>query len=131
MIHYHTNRPINGGQYIALLQKTSLGARRPLTERARIDAMLHHADLLITAWQDEALIGLARALTDYSYCCYLSDLAVDEAYQRRGIGRGLLDELAAALQPGCKIILLAAPQAADYYPHIGYSQHPGAWTKTP
>ena len=129
MLTYRTNHPVSRAQFIALLQKTSLGARRPLAEAERIDAMLQNADLLISAWDDDRLVGIARAVTDYAYCCYLSDLAVDEAYQRRGIGQELLATLKQALHPQCKIILLAAPQATDYYPHIGFTQHPSAWTK--
>ena len=129
MLTYRTNHPVSRAQFIALLQKTSLGARRPLAEAERIDAMLQNADLLISAWDDDRLVGIARAVTDYAYCCYLSDLAVDEAWQRRGIGQGLLATLKQALHPQCKIILLAAPQAVDYYPHIGFTQHPSAWTK--
>ncbi len=129
MLTYRTNHPVSRAQFIALLQKTSLGARRPLAEAERIDAMLQNADLLISAWDDDRLVGIARAVTDYAYCCYLSDLAVDEAYQRRGIGQELLATLKQALHPQCKIILLAAPQATDYYPHIGFTQHQSAWTK--
>lgn len=129
MLTYRTNHPVSRAQFIALLQKTSLGARRPLAEAERIDAMLQNADLLISAWDDDRLVGIARAVTDYAYCCYLSDLAVDEAWQRRGIGQELLATLKQALHPQCKIILLAAPQATDYYPHIGFTQHPSAWTK--
>ena len=129
MLTYRTNHPVSRAQFIAPLQKTSPGARRPLAEAERIDAMLQNADLLISAWDDDRLVGIARAVTDYAYCCYLSDLAVDEAWQRRGIGQGLLATLKQALHPQCKIILLAAPQAVDYYPHIGFTQHPSAWTK--
>ena len=129
MLTYRTNHPVSRAQFIALLQKTSLGARRPLAEAERIDAMLQNADLLISAWDDDRLVGIARAVTDYAYCRYLSDLAVDEAWQRRGIGQELLATLKQALHPQCKIILLAAPQAVDYYPHIGFTQHPSAWTK--
>ena len=129
MLTYRTNHPVSRAQFIALLQKTSLGARRPLAEAERIDAMLQNADLLISACDDDRLVGITRAVTDYAYCCYLSDLAVDEAWQRRGIGQELLATLKQALHPQCKIILLAAPQAVDYYPHIGFTQHPSAWTK--
>ena len=129
MLTYRTNHPVSRAQFIALLQKTSLGARRPLAEAERIDAMLQNADLLISAWDDDRLVGIARAVTDYAYCCYLSDLAVDEAWQRRRLGQLLHGTHKQALHPQCKIILLAAPQAVDYYPHIGFTQHPSAWTK--
>lgn len=86
MIDYKVNEPISVKQFIELLNKTTLGARRPLEDEKRIAAMLHHADLLITAWDGEQLVGIARSVTDFAYCCYLSDLAVDEQYQKQGIG---------------------------------------------
>ena len=107
-----------------------MGERRPLDDSACIEGMLKNADLLVTAWDGEQLVGIARSVTDFSYCCYLSDLAVDEAYQKQGIGRRLIRETEKALAQTCKIILLAAPQAVDYYPHIGFTRHPSAWTKT-
>ena len=85
MIEYKTNSPISVKQFIELLNKTTLGARRPLEDEKRVAAMLHHADLLITAWDGERLGGMARSVTDFAYCCYLSDLAVDEQYQKQGI----------------------------------------------
>ncbi|MDR0770115.1 MAG: GNAT family N-acetyltransferase [Burkholderiales bacterium] len=126
--HYTTDRAITVDQFIALLSKTSLGVRRPLHDRSRLDAMLKHANLLGTAWDGDQLIGVARALTDFAYCCYLSDLAVDEAYQRCGIGKALIALLQEQIHPEAKIILLSAPKAVDYYPHLGFEQHPSAWT---
>jgi len=125
--HYTTDRAITAGQFIALLSKTSLGDRRPLRDVSRVEAMLEHANLLGTAWEGERLIGVARALSDFAYCCYLSDLAVDEDYQRRGVGKALLAMLQERIHPEAKIILLSAPLAADYYPRIGFDQHPSAW----
>ncbi len=130
MITYQTDKAISPTQFIALLKKTSLGERRPLDDSVCIEGMLKNADLLVTAWDGEQLVGIARSVTDFSYCCYLSDLAVDEAYQKQGIGRRLIRETEKALAQTCKIILLAAPQAVDYYPHIGFTRHPSAWTKT-
>ena len=130
MITYQTDKAISPTQFIALLKKTSLGERRPLDDSACIEGMLKNADVLVTAWDGEQLVGIARSVTDFSYCCYLSDLAVDEAYQKQGIGRRLIRETEKALAQTCKIILLAAPQAVDYYPHIGFTRHPSAWTKT-
>jgi len=85
MIDYKTNYPISVKQFIELLNKTTLGARRPLEDEKRVAAMLYHADLLVTAWDGERLVGVARSVTDFAYCCYLSDLAVDEQYQKQGI----------------------------------------------
>lgn len=93
--------------------------------------MLAHANLLCTAWSGALLVGVARSLTDFAFCCYLSDLAVDEAFQKRGIGRGLIDATRSRLQPGCKIVLLAAPKAEGYYPKVGFVQHRSAWVLPP
>jgi len=89
--------------------------------------MLHHANLLCTAWDDSLLVGVARSLTDFEYCCYLSDLAVDERYQKQGIGRGLIELTRSKLGPKAKLILLAAPKAEEYYPKIGFDPVRSAW----
>ena len=90
--------------------------------------MLEHADLLCSAWAGDLLVGVARSLTDFSYCCYLSDLAVDIAYQKCGIGVELIRLTQSLLHPKCMVILLAAPKAEGYYPKIGMTQHRSAWT---
>lgn len=126
-IEYSTSRSISATQFIQLLQQTTLGNRRPVDKPEIIAGMLQHADLLVTAWQDEVLVGVARSVTDFYYCCYLSDLAVSERVQAQGIGKVLIRQTFLALKPGCKLILLAAPQAVEYYPHLGFSQHPSAW----
>lgn len=126
---YLVNHSITVEQYIALLKNTSLGERRPLDDEDRIAQMLKHANITVSAWYNERLIGLARGLTDFSYCCYLSDLAVSQDWQRHGIGQRLMAHMAASLHPKCNIILLAAPKARDYYPAQGFSAHPSAWTR--
>lgn len=110
-----------------MLRRCTLGARRPVDDRERIAAMLEHADLLVTAWAGETLIGVARSVTDFVYCCYLSDLAVDEAWQGRGVGTELIRRTQARLHPEAKLILLSAPNATAYYPKIGFEPHPSAW----
>jgi Predicted acetyltransferase len=127
-ISYEVNKPISADQFIALLEETTLGARRPLADRARIEKMLREANLIVTAWDSERLVGVARCLTDYAYCCYLSDLAVSEKYQKKGIGKRLIALVQKQIHPQAKIILIAAPQAYDYYGKIGFDQHPSAWT---
>ena len=119
-IAYRINHPVSAQAFVALLARTTLGARRPLENRVCVENMLKHANLTVTAWQGERLVGIARCLTDFHYCCYVSDLAVDEACQHQGIGRALLDAVEAQLTPPAKIILLAAPQAVDYYQKIGF-----------
>ena len=129
-ITYQVNAEIEADDYICLLQKTWLGQRRPIQDLQGIKGMLKHSNLMVFAWVDSELIGISRAVRDFYYCCYLSDLAVAESYQKQGGGKKLIDLTAEQLQPNCKIILLAAPQATDYYPHIGFEQHPSAWVKT-
>ena len=126
-IEYSTSRPISAAQFIQLLHESTLANRRPVDNPACIQGMLDNASLLLTAWQNEELVGVARSVPDFYYCCYLSDLAVSERVQAQGIGKALIRQTFLALQPGCKLILLSAPQAVDYYPHIGFSQHPSAW----
>ena len=126
-IKFCINKDITPEQFIGLLQETSLGERRPLHDPVCIAGMLKNANLLITAWVDDKLVGVARSVTDFHYCCYLSDLAVSERYQSRGIGKELIRHTFACLESGCTLILLAAPQAVDYYPRIGFEKHNSAW----
>jgi GNAT superfamily N-acetyltransferase len=126
-IRYETSRSISADEFIDVLTRSTLAERRPVADRACIEAMLKHANILCTAWDGAKLVGVARSVTDFAYCCYLSDLAVDEAYQRQGIGVRLIDETKTRLGDRAKIILLAAPMAVDYYPKIGFAKHNSAW----
>ena len=128
-IEYRDDRKITAGDFVNLLKRCSLGQRRPLEDTARIQAMLDHANLLCTAWSGDLLVGVARSLTDFAYTCYLSDLAVDVAFQRQGIGLGLIAKTRQRLHPATRIVLLAAPAAVEYYPHIGFTRHESAWTR--
>ena len=92
--------------------------------------MLSHANLMCTAWDGEKLVGVARSVTDFEYCCYVSDLAVDEPYQRQGIGTELLKLTRSRLGRLATMILLAAPAAEKYYPRIGFEPHRSAWVLT-
>ena len=115
-------------QAIDLYIRSTLGERRPIHDKSAFEAMLKHANLIITAWDDEKLVGISRTLTDFSYVAYLADLAVDLDYQRQGIGKELIAKTQASLGSGCMIVLLAAPKANEYYEHIGFEHHPRAWT---
>jgi len=126
-VQYHSTRKITAAEFIDVLKRSTLAERRPVDNPKCIQAMLDHADLLCTAWDGEKLVGLARSVTDFEYCCYLSDLAVDQAYQRAGIGKKLIAETKARLGPRAMIILLAAPKAEGYYPKIGFDAHRSAW----
>ncbi|MEO8902657.1 MAG: GNAT family N-acetyltransferase, partial [Polyangiaceae bacterium] len=101
--------------------------RRPVDDRACIEGMVKHANLMVTAWDGATLIGVARSVTDFFYACYLSDLAVDVRHQRTGVGRALIGHTLLQLGPHCKIRLVAAPAAADYYAKIGFVQNMKSW----
>ncbi len=126
-IDYKQNIPLDVDQVIQLYKNTSLGERRPVERRETFVAMIQNANLIITAWDGATLVGIARALTDFAYVTYLADLAVDQAYQQRGIGKALLAQVQQATEPECMMVLLAAPQANDYYPKLGFTHNPRAW----
>jgi predicted N-acetyltransferase YhbS len=115
-------------EFVDVLQRSTLAERRPMTEAATLQTMLQNADVLVTARIDGLLIGVARAITDFAFCTYLSDLAVDEKFQRQGIGQELLRRTHEAAGLHTQLILLAAPKAQTYYPHIGMAKHESCWT---
>lgn len=121
-IQYRVNGELSVEQFIDVLQRSTLAARRPLDDAARVGRMLAHANLTITAWDGDTLVGVARSLSDFAFCCYLSDLAVDAAYQRAGIGRELIRRTQAAAGPECTLLLLSAPAAMAYYPKVGFEK---------
>ena len=106
--------------FIDILRRSGLAERRPVDDLERMRQMVEGADLTVTARDGLELIGVARSLTDFAYCCYLSDLAVDRAYQGRGVGRELIrrtHEMAGGER--VSLILLSAPDAVDFYPRAG------------
>ena len=127
MVIYRDDAQITVDQAIDLYIRSTLGERRPIHNKSAFEAMLKNANLTITAWDGNKLIGIARTLTDFDYVAYLADLAVDQEYQRAGIGKRLIAETQSHLGPDCMIVLLAAPKANDYYEHIGFEHHPRAW----
>jgi GNAT superfamily N-acetyltransferase len=130
-ITYRIGGALDLDQTIGLYETSTLGERRPVDDRACMQEMLERADLIVTAWDGDRLVGISRTLTDFCYVAYLADLAVDQAYQRQGIGRGLIEQTQAALGPKAMIVLLAAPAAETYYPHVGFTHHPQAWILHP
>src|SRR5579875_472992 len=100
----------------------SSGIRRPVDDPERIGNMYRHANLIITARHEGRLVGVARSLTDFCYCCYLSDLAVCKAYQRQGIGKKLIEHTLQQIGGQTMLLLLAAPEAMTYYPHLGFTR---------
>jgi ribosomal protein S18 acetylase RimI-like enzyme len=114
-------------EFVDLLVRSTLAERRPVDEPGTIRGMLEHADVIITARDAGRLVGVSRAITDFSYCTYLSDLAVDRDCQRHGIGKELIRLTHEAAGLGTTLILLSAPLARTYYPHIGMSPHDSCW----
>jgi predicted N-acetyltransferase YhbS len=129
-IVYEHSRQISDEEFVDVLRRSTLAERRPVGDAAVIRAMLAHADLLCTAWDGNLLVGVARSVTDFEYCCYLSDLAVDEKYQKKGIGKELIRLTQSRLGRKAKIVLLAAPKAEGYYGKVGFSQHRSAWVRS-
>ena len=124
---YAVEPQLSVAEFVELLQKSTLAERRPVNEPATLAKMLANADVIVTARVDGLLIGVSRAISDFAYCTYLSDLAVHEAYQRRGIGRELIRRTHLTAGLNTTLILLAAPAADTYYGHIGMTPHPSAW----
>ncbi|WP_030712156.1 GNAT family N-acetyltransferase [Streptomyces sp. NRRL F-2580] len=115
-------------EVIGLYRASTLAERRPVADVQRFARMLAGANLVVVARADDgALIGIARSITDGAYSTYLSDLAVDVAHQGKGVGRDLIRATQEAA-PEAKVVLLSAPAAVDYYPHIGFTRHESAWT---
>ncbi len=128
MIDYQLEPDLSVEEFIDVLLRSTLAERRPVDDRPTITKMLAHADILVTARQDGLLVGVSRAISDFSYCTYLSDLAVDQAFQGRGIGRELIRRTYEAAGLATMLILLAAPKAQTFYPHIGMAKHESCWT---
>lgn len=122
-ITYAVEPDLPAQEFQAVLKSSTLAERRPAEDIERLDKMLRNADIVVTARNGDKLIGISRAITDYSFCCYLADLAVDVAYQGQGIGKKLIEEthMIAGLHTG--LFLVSAPAAEGYYPKIGMRQY--------
>ncbi len=130
MIEYKLTPDLDVDAAIELYVASTLGRRRPVDDRERMATMLRQADLTITAWDGDLLVGISRSITDWVWTTYLADLAVRLSHQRQGIGKELMRRTQAAA-PQAKLLLLAAPEAANYYGHVGFSHMPSAWWLLP
>jgi predicted N-acetyltransferase YhbS len=130
VIDYRIGNDLQLDDIIDLYHASTLGERRPLADRERMAAMLRNANLVVTAWDGALLVGIARSFSDFSYATYLSDLVVRDSHQRAGIGKELIRRTQRAA-PQAILILLSAPAAVDYYPHVGFTQHTSAWYLKP
>lgn len=119
-IRYKINTKITAVQTADLFTKS--GINRPVNDLKRIKKMIDNANLTITAWDGDRLIGISRSLTDFCYCCYLSDLAVDKKYQHQGIGKELIELTKKEIGDNSMLMLLSAPGAMDYYPKVKFDK---------
>jgi GNAT superfamily N-acetyltransferase len=126
-IDYALEPHLTAEEFREVLVASTLAERRPADDLARLARMLCEADIIVTARHEGRIVGVSRALSDFSYSCYLSDLAVDAAYQRRGIGKRLIEETRANAGPEATLVLLSAPAAESYYPKIGMKRHESCW----
>lgn len=130
-IEYKINEPISTDQFIGLLEASTLAERRPIEDRQCMEGMIENSNLTVSAWDGGELVGIARSTTDFHYACYLADLAVSQAYQNSGIGKQLQILTQQQLGPQCKLILIAAPAANQYYEKIGFAPDSRCWVLEP
>lgn len=124
-VEYKNDAPLTAEQLADLFRRS--GIRRPVDDLGRIAAMIRHANLIVTAWHDGRLVGVARSFCDYSYCCYLSDLAVDRDFQGAGIGSELIRRTKAPTGDQSMLLLLAAPESMAFYQKIGMEAVANGW----
>jgi predicted N-acetyltransferase YhbS len=130
VIGYRTGNDLDLDEVIEVYVASTLGERRPVADRERMAGMLRDANLVITAWDGDQMVGIARSVSDFHYATYLSDLAVRLSHQKKGIGVELIRRTQSAA-PQATVILLSAPAAIDYYPRIGFTRHESAWILRP
>ncbi len=127
MIEYRIEPDLSVEDFIDVLERSKLAERRPVSNRETIRLMLAHADIILAARREGRLVGVSRAISDFSFCTYLSDLAVDATIQRQGVGRELIRRTHEAAGLATTLILLSAPSAQTYYPHVGMAKHDSCW----
>jgi predicted N-acetyltransferase YhbS len=130
-IEYRIGNDLDLDAVIELYRASTLGERRPIDDRERMRAMVAHADIVVTAWDGDMMVGIARSISDFAYFTYLADLAVRVSHQRTGIGRELIHRTREAGGPKTSLLLLSAPAAVDYYPRIGFTRNDNAWVLRP
>jgi len=127
LIEYSNEKKISAEELSRVFKLS--GINRPVDDLDRLKTMIDNASIIWTAWDNKKLIGVARALTDFSYACYLSDLAVVEDHQKQGIGNTLVEKLLSQIGPDVSLLLLAAPSALNYYPKLHFENITTAFLK--
>jgi GNAT superfamily N-acetyltransferase len=126
-IRYEYGNDFDLDQIIELYQASTLGERRPIDDRQIVADMMQHANLVVTAWDGDLLVGISRTLTDFGYTGYLADLAVRQSHQKLGIGVEMIQKTREKMGPRSHLVSLSAPKAVGYYPHVGFIHHNSAW----
>lgn len=127
-IIYAWETKFSAAEFADVLKRSTLSERRPADDLARLQVMIDHADLLVTARTEAGLlVGISRTISDLHFCTYLSDLAVDKEFQQQGIGKRLIQETHQRAGLQTNLVLLAAPAARSYYPHVGMLPHDSCW----
>ncbi len=116
-VTYKINEEIKVEDIISVLADS--GINRPIADTKRIEKMYKNSNLVISAWHNGKLIGIARSLTDWSFDTYLADLAVCKDFQHMGIGKKMIELTRREISDQSMLLLLAAPSAVEYYPKIG------------
>ena len=119
-ITYSFDKRPSANQIIELYENS--GLPRPTNDKERIKKMFQNSNLIITAWDDEVLVGVSRNITDWVWSCYLADLAVKNEYKKLGIGRKLIELTKEKVGEQCMVLLLSVPTAMEYYPKAGFTK---------
>lgn len=119
-ISYSLDRIPSPEQVIELYENA--GLVRPTNDLERIRKMYENADLIVTAWDGDLLVGVSRSITDWVYCCYLSDLAVRQEYQNLHIGKTLIELTKEKVGDQSMLLLISVPSALEYYPKVGFTK---------
>lgn len=115
---YSTEKKPTAAQIIELYDNA--GLPRPINDKERIQKMFDNSNLVITAWDNDLLVGVSRSITDWVWCCYLSDLAVRNEYKKQGIGKQLINLTKEKVGEQSMVLLLSVPTAMEYYPKVGF-----------
>jgi ribosomal protein S18 acetylase RimI-like enzyme len=129
-VAYCRETALDVNEFRRVLIESGLASIRPIDDLARLQAMLSAADLIVTArleGPEGQLVGIARCITDFAWCCYLSELAVSASAQGLGIGKGLIEEVRRQLGPRVSLVLASVPEAVGFYERIGMPRMPDAF----
>ena len=122
MISYQLETEISLTEFLSILKESGLARRRPMEDLNLLERMISGSNLLVTARAEGQLVGLLRGISDHCYRSFIADLAVSQAFQRKGIGRQLL-KIAREQAPEARLILFSAEDALPFYEKLGFHLH--------